>query len=225
MKFLVLFLSLICLPKYMHAPSARLPDNFVYVKDVIPDVLEEIRYAGEHNFMGRTVESYNAPKAILTKPAAMALKKVQEDLLKEGYCLKIFDAYRPQSAVNNFVNWAKNEKDTLAKQEFYPDVKKRNLFSKGYIATHSGHSRGSTVDLTIVDASTEEEIDMGSPFDFFGSISHHNSQKPTKEQKENRQLLKNVMSRHGFRPYSEEWWHYTYRNEPHPDTYFDFPVE
>ncbi len=205
--------------------ASVLPEDFVYVKQVIPDILEEIRYAGKHNFMGRPVNAYHEPKAILSKPAATALKKVQEELLQEGYCLKIFDAYRPQSAVDNFVSWAKIETDTLAKQEFYPEVRKKNLFSKGYIATRSGHSRGSTVDLTIVDAGTEEELDMGSPFDFFGSISHHNSQKVSRKQKANRQLLKNVMSRHGFRSYSEEWWHYTLRDEPYPETYFDFPVE
>ncbi|MDT0676616.1 M15 family metallopeptidase [Autumnicola musiva] len=221
----IIFIVIISCFSGSYAQYAVLPENFVYVEKAVPGIMQEIRYAGKHNFTGRTVQSYNAPVAILTKAAAKALCKVQEELLNEGYCLKIFDAYRPQSAVNNFVEWAKNEEDTVAKNVYYPEVKKSKLFQKGYIASRSGHSRGSTVDLTIVDADTGEELDMGSPYDFFGSISHHNSNKPSKKQQANRELLKNVMNKYGFRPYSEEWWHYTLRNEPYPDTYFDFPVE
>ena len=212
-----------CISTY--AQSRELPDDFVYVKEIIPDIEEEIRYAGTHNFLGKPVRSYEAGRAILSLPAAEALKNVQEELKEMGYCLKIFDAYRPQTAVNHFVEWARDPADTLAKQEFYPEVPKSQLFQKGYIASKSGHSRGSTVDLTIIDAQTKEELDMGSAWDFFGIISHHDSEKPTEAQKANRKLLKNIMHKHGFRPYPEEWWHYTLRAEPYPNTYFDFPVK
>jgi len=207
------------------AQEKKMPEGFVYVKDQIPDIKLNIRYAGSNNFIGKPVNAYNKPVAILTQEAADALEKVQKDLMSEGYCLKIFDAYRPQTAVNHFMEWARNPGDTLTKQKFYPEVAKKDLFQLGYIATKSGHSRGSTVDLTIIDAQTEQEVDMGSTYDFFGDISHHSTDKITKEQKANRSLLKRIMIKNGFRPYPEEWWHYTLRNEPHPETYFDFPVQ
>ena len=225
MKNFYLALSLLITVSFTVAQEPKLPENFVYVKDIIPDIALEIRYCGSNNFIGRPVDSYRNSLAILTKPAAKALAQVQEELKKQGYRLKIFDAYRPQSAVNQFVKWAKDEADTLNKANFYPEIDKRNLFTLGYIASRSGHSRGSTVDLTIIDAETGEELDMGSPYDFFGSISSHNSDEISKEQKENRRMLKHIMIKNGFRPYPEEWWHYTLRKEPYPDTYFDFPVE
>lgn len=202
-----------------------LPEGFVYIDEEIPGVHYEIRYAGENNFMGRPVNGYEREQAILSRPAAEALAKVQQELIKKDYMLKIFDAYRPQRAVNHFIEWAKDKSDTLMKPKFYPDVDKKDLFSFGYIASRSGHSRGSTVDLTLIYAETCKEVDMGSSYDFFGSISHHNADGITAEQKKNRRLLKNVMRKYGFRPYAEEWWHYTFTPETFPDTYFDFPVE
>lgn len=207
------------------AQARQLPEGFVYVKEVIPGIQLEIRYAGSHNFTGRPVKGYEKPTAILSKPAAEALKKIQADLMEKGYCLKIYDAYRPQQAVDSFVEWAKVPGDTLTKQEFYPELAKNRLFGLGYIASRSGHSRGSTIDLTIVDAETLQDIDMGGPYDFFGSISHHNTTGLSPKQKSNRDLLKNTMMKYGFRPYSEEWWHYTLRNEPYPNTYFNFKIK
>ncbi|UAB85913.1 M15 family metallopeptidase [Zunongwangia sp. SCSIO 43204] len=215
----------ICTFFFLNLISAQPPGGFVYLSDLIPDIEVELRYFGDHNFTGRPVPGYEERKVILTTEAAKALAEVQQELENDGYCLKIFDGYRPQTAVNSFIEWAKNSDDTLTKAEFYPEKKKRNLFNLGYIATKSGHSRGSTVDLTIVDANTLKEIDMGGTYDYFGERSHHNFTNITKEQKANRNYLKSIMHKHGFRPYSEEWWHYTLRNEPFPNTYFDFTIK
>jgi len=209
----------------LNAQENSLPPNFVYVEDLIPDIVLEMRYTGENNFLGVAVEGYKSPVAILSRPAALALVKVQQELKENGYCLKIFDAYRPQRAVDHFISWARNPADTLKKAEFYPEVDKKDLFSLGYISTRSGHSRGSTVDLTIVDYSTGEEVDMGGGYDLFGEVSHQGFSQITTEQKNNRNLLKSVMMKYGFQPYSQEWWHYTYQPEPFPNTYFDFVVE
>lgn len=202
-----------------------LPEGFVYLDEEIPGIVCEIRYTGENNFIGRPVKGYERQQAILSRPAAEALAKVQQELIKKDYMLKVFDAYRPQRAVNHFIEWARDQSDTLMKSEFYPDVQKKDLFSLGYIASRSGHSRGSTVDLTLIHAGNCKEVDMGSSYDFFGNISHHNAAGITAEQKRNRQLLKNVMRKYGFRHYPEEWWHYTFIPEAFPDTYFDFPVK
>ena len=153
--------------------QSTLPVNFVYVDELIPDIVLEMRYTGDNNFLGVPVEGYNNPVAILSKPAALALEKVQQELKDIGYCLKIFDAYRPQRAVDHFISWARNPADTLKKVEFYPEVDKKDLFTLGYISSRSGHSRGSTVDLTIVDYSSGEEVDMGGSYDLFGEVSHH----------------------------------------------------
>lgn len=203
----------------------QLPDGFVYLDEVIPGLVQEMRYAGNNNFIGRPIPGYRDNRAILSKQAAVALQRLQEELIQKDYLLKIFDAYRPQRAVNEFVEWARNTGDTLKKQEFYPEVDKANLFQSGYIASRSGHTRGSTVDLTLIDAVSCEELDMGGSYDFFGRRSHHDFKGLSREQLQNRQLLKSLMMKYGFRPYPEEWWHYTLRNEPYPDTYFDFPVE
>lgn len=205
--------------------TAELPEGFVYVDEVIPDIVYDIRYAGAHNFIGKPVKGYHVQRAILSEKAALALKKVQAELIQNDYMLKVYDAYRPQRAVNHFMEWARDENDTLMKSEFYPEVAKRNLFQLGYIATKSGHSRGSTLDLTIIHVENCENVDMGSAYDFFGEISHHRTEKITAQQKENRERLRLTMRKHGFRSYSEEWWHYTYDAEPFRDTYFDFPVE
>lgn len=187
-----------------NAQTSSLPEGFVYIKDIIPDVVLDVRYAGSNNFIGKPIEGYLQPKVIISAPAAKALKKVQEDLKSKGYCLKIFDAYRPQSAVNQFIQWAKNVEDTVMKQQFYPYVDKKNLFSLGYIASRSGHSRGSTVDLTIIDANTGKELDMGGSYDLFDDISHHNSPKITPEQQKNRKILKETMRRSGFIAYPKD---------------------
>ncbi|OQB16072.1 MAG: D-alanyl-D-alanine dipeptidase [Firmicutes bacterium ADurb.Bin193] len=203
----------------------QLPDGFVYVTDEIPAAQLEIRYFSEDNFVGAVIDGYQAPKAILTKEAAQALKKSADNLYEQGYCIKVFDAYRPQRAVNHFIRWAKDIDDTKTKWKYYPDLDKSVLFELGYIAEKSGHSRGSTVDLTLVDLSTGEELDMGSGFDFFGGISNHGTDLITKEQEKNRNILRDAMVDAGFEIYPEEWWHYKLKDEPYPDEYFDFPVK
>lgn len=205
--------------------KSALPDGFVYIHQLIPNIQYDIRYYGDYNFVGRPIKGYKRGVAILSLPAATALKKVQDQLNQAQLGLVIYDAYRPQRAVNDFIRWAKIPADTMMKAAFYPDVPKSQLFQLGYIASRSGHSRGSTVDLSLIDLSTAEPVDMGSPFDFFGSISHQNTTAITERQKANRALLKKVMMRHGFLPYSEEWWHFTLKDEPYPDTYFDFLVQ
>ncbi|NLO96645.1 MAG: M15 family metallopeptidase [Peptococcaceae bacterium] len=202
----------------------QLPAGFVYVTDEIPTAILEIRYFSEDNFAGAVIDGYQAPKAILTKAAAQALKKAADDLYEQGYYIKIFDAYRPQRAVDHFIRWAQDLDDTKMKEKYYPDLDKSVLFELGYIAEKSGHSRGSTVDLTLVDIATGEELDMGSGFDFFGEISHHGTDLITEEQEKNRNILRDAMVSAGFEVYPEEWWHYKLKDEPYPDTYFDFPV-
>lgn len=223
-KIVILASFVLCL-FLTNQKKQTLPEGFVYVTDVIPDLKVELRYFSTNNFVGDTIQGYHANKLIVTKPTALALKQVQEELLKQNLCLKVFDGYRPQQAVNHFMVWAKQWNDTLNKQQFYPDVKKKHLFLEGYIASKSGHSRGSTLDVTIVNAETYEELDMGSPYDFFGEASWVDYQGISDPQKSNRQLLQKVMLKHGFRNYSKEWWHFTLRNEPYPKTYFNFPVK
>ncbi len=204
--------------------SDSIPEGFVYIIDIDPSILQEVRYAGTNNFIGRQIDGYLQPTIIISQAAAKALSNLQAELKKVNKGLKIFDAYRPQKAVNHFVRWARNPEDTLMKAAYYPEVQKNELFKRGYIASRSGHTRGSTVDLTIIDLTTGAELDMGGPYDFFGELSHHNYPELTTEQRSNRAFLKSMMSKHGFRPYSEEWWHYTLRGEPYPETYFDFDV-
>ncbi|QXP64557.1 M15 family metallopeptidase [Polaribacter sp. HaHaR_3_91] len=202
-----------------------LPEGFVYLSDIDKTIQKELRYLSDNNFIGKPIDGYHKNCIIVTKASADALTKVQKSLQKEGFSLKIFDSYRPQQAVNHFVRWAKVLDDTLMKKAYYPDVPKSELFKRGYIASRSGHSRGSTVDLTIVDIKTGKELDMGSPFDFFGIKSHYLPKNITPEQQKNRLLLRNLMSKNNFRPYKNEWWHFTLRNEPFPKTYFNFPIE
>lgn len=200
-------------------------NNFVSLKDFIPSLEMDIRYHSSHNFTGRPVVGYNRPIAYLTIKAAKALEKVQSALSEQGLGLKVFDAYRPQMAVDYFERWAKDIADTIAKQEFYPDVDKRDLFTLNYIAAKSGHSRGSTVDVTLVDLNTQQELDMGSAFDLFGEQSHHGATGITPQQEKNRNILKDIMLQYGFKLYPEEWWHYTLLDETYPDTYFNFEVQ
>ena len=205
--------------------SKELPEGFVYAKKELPDLNVELRYFTINNFVGDTIDGYKANKLVITRETALALKQVQHDLHEQNLCLKIYDGYRPQRAVNHFMRWAKDLNDTINKQQFYPDVEKRYLFREEYIATRSGHSRGSTLDLTIIDGITNEPLDMGSPYDFFGKESWVNHQDLTELQKANRQLLQEVMLKHNFRNYAKEWWHFTLRWEPFPKTYFDFEIE
>ena len=206
-------------------PIDTLPNGFVYIHEVIPNIQYEIRYFSNNNFIGKPIDGYKDSIAILSVPAAEALINVQKELNKRGLGLKIYDAYRPQTAVKHFVRWAKDEKDTLMKKQYYPQVDKSQLFNLGYISSKSGHTRGSTLDLTIVDLASGVELDMGGPYDFFGELSHHAYENITDKQKANRLLFKDVMSRNSFRSYQYEWWHYTLRQEPYPETYFDFEVK
>ena len=198
--------------------------DFVLLSEAVPDAILEIRYYSTYNFIGDRIDGYEEPLAILTKEAAAALKEVSDELVGMGYRLKIFDAYRPQMAVTNFMNWALDPDDARMKDYFYPELEKSELFPQGYIAEHSGHSRGSTVDLTLFDMTTEREVDMGGTFDYFGQLSHPDYMDITEEQYAMRMLLREVMLKHGFKPLEEEWWHFTLENEPFPETYFTFPI-
>ena len=216
---------------------------FTTLTDVVTDAILEIRYFGTYNFVGDRIDGYQEPTALLTKRAADSLKAVSDDVISLGYRLKIYDAYRPQKAVDHFVRWAEDIPDTRMKAYFYPDLEKKVLFPQEYICAKSGHSRGSTIDLTLFDMATEKELDMGGTFDWFGPESHpdfcgnpetgeytgDNSKSPanrkiTAEQFKNRMILRAAMMRHGFCPFRTEWWHFTLADEPFPDTYFTFPV-
>lgn len=200
------------------------PAGFVLLSDYVPNIIQEIRYFSTYNFIGERIDGYEEPCAILTVEAARALKAVSNELFVQGYRLKVFDAYRPACAVKQFVLWGIEDQDIRMKPFFYPDLQKQDLFAEGYIAKLSSHSRGSTVDLTLLDMKTGKEVDMGSPFDLFSEKSHPDYKGITDEQYENRMLLQHVMVRNGFVPIDCEWWHFTLKNEPYPDTYFGFPV-
>ncbi len=219
----IFFLFLLSLASLLSAQN--LPEGFISIHGVDTTIVIELRYASHNNFVGKPIDGYAANKLILTDKTALALKEVQQDLSRLGYGLKIFDAYRPQRAVNHFKRWAKDLNDTLQKQEYYPREDKKDLFKHGYIASRSGHSRGSTVDLTLIDLDTGEEVDMGFPFDFFGKESGVYYQGISMQQRKNRALLRVMMLKYRFRIYTKEWWHFTLRNEPFPKTYFDFVVE
>ena len=251
-KYLFVLLTCLALSLTQTVPAGAfdtIPESFVDIQKIIPDVILDIRYYGPHNFLGETVDGYLAPKCYLTREAGEALAKVQKDLLPYSLTLKIYDCYRPQRAVDHFVRWAKDIKNTTTMKEFYPTVDKRNLFRDGYIDSKSGHSRGSTVDLTIVPPPApaqagyvpgqplfecylpaekcfgDNSIDMGTGFDCFHERSHTANTTINRQQKINRLLLKSLMEKHGFRNYDKEWWHYTLKNEPYPDTYFNFVIE
>jgi D-alanyl-D-alanine dipeptidase len=203
---------------------ATLPSGFVDATSVVEGLVVEMRYLGSDNFVGRRIDGYQAPRCILTRQAAQALVSVQRELAADGLGLKVFDCYRPKRAVAHFVRWARDLKDVARKADHYPEVEKRNLFRDGYIASRSGHSRGSTVDLTLVRRADGQALDMGTPFDFFSPKSWPGSAAVTPEQRANRAVLAAVMERAGFAPLKTEWWHFTLTGEPFPDTYFDFPV-
>lgn len=200
------------------------PSDFVLLADFVPSIIQEIRYYSTYNFIGDRIDGYEEPCALLTKEAARALKSVSNEMAVHGYRLKVYDAYRPLPAVKHFVLWGIEDTDIRMKPYFYPDLEKQELFTRGYIASRSSHSRGSTVDLTLFDMEAGKEVDMGGPFDFFSELSHPDYTGITEEQYENRMTLKNAMVRGGFEGYECEWWHFTLKNEPYPDTYFEFPV-
>ena len=225
------------------------PESFVNVKGVTPSIQLDIRYYGSHNFVGERIDGYNAPKCLLTREAAAALAKVQKELEASSLSLKVYDCYRPQRAVNHFVRWAKDTKDIKTKEEFYPTMEKLDLLRGVYIDTRSGHSRGSAVDITIVPIPMpaqamympgeklyacylpvekrfkDNSIDMGTGFDCFHKSSHTANREAGRAQHNNRLLLKTLMEKHGFRNYEKEWWHFTLKDEPFPETYFDFVIE
>jgi len=200
------------------------PAPFVDASTVVPGLILDMRYAGPHNFVGRPIDGYERPHCLVSQPAAAALAEVARDLAARGLVLKVFDCYRPARAVANFVRWARDLNDLAGKAEFYPTVDKLTLFRDGYISPRSGHSRGSTLDLTLARADDGRELDMGTPFDFFSPQSWPADRGISAEARANRALLAGAMRRRGFRPYEKEWWHFTLRHEPFPDTYFDFPV-
>ena len=222
-----------------HFSPEKDSSGFVLLSDFIPSIIQEIRYFSTFNFIGERIDGYEEPIALLTKDAARALKTVANEMNVEGYRLKIFDAYRPTTAVKHFILWGIEDQDVRMKPYFYPNVVKQDLFSKGYIAKKSSHSRGSTVDLTLLDMATGKELDMGSQFDWFGHESSPNyggdpgtleynpgpEELITPEQFYNRMILRSVMVKHGFKTLDSEWWHFTLENEPYPDTYFNFPVK
>jgi zinc D-Ala-D-Ala dipeptidase len=227
-------------------PSA--PREFVALRDVAPTVLQEMRYRTRHNFVGDRVHGYRQGMCIVTRDTARALRTAQRSFLRRGYSLKVYDCYRPQRAVDHFVSWAKDLDDERMEDEFYPRVEKDRLFEDGYIAEKSGHSRGSTVDLTLVKLPArptrpyrpgeplvscfapkdvrfpDNSIDMGTGYDCFDTLSHTLDPRIQGEQRANRMLLKDTMEKAGFTNLPEEWWHYTLTEETFPDTYFDFPV-
>ncbi len=198
--------------------------GFVSLQDVIPEALPEIRYAGSFNFVGERIDGYEEPVALMTREAAEALSRVNGEAAARGLGLKIFDAYRPRRAVEHFMRWAADPEDQRMKEAFYPDIPKAEIIPRGYVAPESSHSRGSTVDLTLVDLQTREELDMGGSFDFFGERSHPDYAGLTEAQRANRRLLREMMTRQGFLPIETEWWHFTLANEPYPETCFTFPV-
>ena len=198
--------------------------GFVLLSDYVPHVVQEIRYYSTYNFIGERIDGYEEPVALLTREAARALKAVSNEMIVQGYRLKVFDAYRPVAAVKQFILWGIEDTDIRMKPYFYPDLVKQELFSRGYIAKRSSHSRGSAVDLTLLDMSTGTEVDMGSPFDLFSEVSHPSFRGISDEQYENRMRLQRAMVRNGFSPIDCEWWHFALADEPYPDTYFEFPV-
>ena len=220
-SFIIIFTVLIS----SQISSQTLPKGFSYVSEIDATIKKELRYATSNNFIGKPIDGYLKDSLIISTPAAKALKKIQTKLMLSGLSLKIFDAYRPQQAVDHFVRWAKVMNDTLMKQLYYPDVQKSELFTLGFIASKSGHTRGSTVDLCIVDVKTNKELDMGSSYDFFGEKSHPFYKKITEAQMKNRMLLRTIMIKNGFIPYDNEWWHFTLKDEPYPTTYFNFLIE
>lgn len=206
------------------ADSEAVPEGFVELQALIPTLELDVRYASSDNFIGEPITGYLAAKIYLSQQAAARLAEVQAELASDNLGLKVFDGYRPQRAVDHFVRWAQDLRDNRMQSRYYPAVAKEHLFRDGYIAARSGHTRGSTVDLTLVHLHTGEELDMGSPWDFFDPMSWPDSRAVTEQHYANRMRLREIMLRHGFNPLATEWWHFTLREEPFPEQYFDFPI-
>lgn len=243
-RSLLLAVFTVCVGACSQLPQASAPravaegNELVPLADVAPDVLQDMRYHGAANFMGRPVAGYLAPRCWLSQPAARAMRAVQNEVVMHGLSLKVFDCYRPQTAVNDFVRWGRDLADQKTKSTYYPRVPKEELFRLGYVAEKSGHSRASTVDLTLVVTNPArarevlagasvvvgQEVDMGTPFDLFDERSHTDAASVSPAAQHNRRWLRAVMERHGWRNLPEEWWHFTLRDEPFPDRYFDDPV-
>jgi zinc D-Ala-D-Ala dipeptidase len=245
---LLLFL-LLATPASADVVKQAPPGAFVSLADVDPSIVVEMRYLTNHNFMGRRVPGYRENVCLLTRPAAEALARVQRSVRAKGYTLKVYDCYRPQRSVDAFVKWGKNLSDQRMKAEFYPRVRKARVFKEGYIATQSGHSRGSTVDLTLVRTPPRQQeryrrgdrlrdcagprrkrfrdntIDMGTGYDCFDPLSHPYAQRFRGKVRRNRLALREPMIAAGFKGLATEWWHFTLREEPYPETFFDFPME
>jgi zinc D-Ala-D-Ala dipeptidase len=222
--FAVLLISMTILGAESARAETPRTANFVDAAELVPGLVVEMRYAGSHNFVGQPINGYERGVCLLTRAAVRALAEVQRDLQARGLGLKVFDCYRPRRAVAQFIHWAQDIADVRAKAEFYPGVDKRELFRLGYIASQSGHSRGSTVDLTLVRRDGAVELDMGTGFDFFSKKSWPSDRSVSAEARENRMTLADAMKRHGFKSYNKEWWHFTLEAEPYPGRYFDFPV-
>lgn len=247
-RLFVLLSSSLLLLISLPLAAAELPEGFVYLDKAAPSILQEMRYAGEHNFLGRVVDGYQAPTCILTREAATALIGVQQELARSGLTLKVYDCYRPARAVEDFARWAEDVSDQTMKAEFYPNVDKKDFYTLGYVARRSSHSRGSTVDLTIVPLPVpaqpafspaapllpctapkagrfpDNSLDMGTGFDCFDERSHPANKDVGIVAFHLRMILQELMVQAGFAPYDEEWWHFTLKDEPFPETYFDFPV-
>lgn len=220
----ILFLTILSIGCQSNNTKAKveIPDGFIRLHKAIPGVIIESRYFGSNNFIGKPIDGYNTDSLVLSNEAAAALVKVQKTLIQQGYELKVFDAYRPQKSVDHFVKWAKELKDLEQKNAYYPEVNKVDLFELGYIAEKSGHSRGSTVDITLVYSHSQKELDMGTPYDYFSPKSWPSDTTVSNLQYNNRMMLKYLMEDHGFNGLKEEWWHFTLKDEPFVDTYFDF---
>lgn len=220
----------------IYAPSKTRPENFVYLKDIAPSILQDVRYATHQNFVGSPLLGYNAKTIILTKPAADKLLIIQQELEKFNLSLKVYDAYRPHQTVEAFLAWSQDIHDCSQKNLYYPNVDKQNLFSSGYLSKRSAHSRGSTVDLTITSLDTNQHspsgfygfydgsLNMGTGFDYMDEFSHTLNPHINGEARANRLLLLTLMETQGFQNYSKEWWHFTLKDEPYKDTFFDFPI-
>ena len=244
----IIYFLLACFTLLITKSAFALPKGFVYLQDAIPTIKQDMRYVGDHNFIGRPLKGYKAGQCILTREAAEALAYAQTELAQSGLSLKVYDCYRPKMAVDDIMQWSKQEKLQMMKAEFYPNINKADFFKLGYVVEKSGHCRGSTVDLTIVPIATpaqpeyhsgdklvacfasyqkryrDNSIDMGTGFDCMDPASHPTSQSINSTAYQHRMLLRSVMIRHGFAPIEEEWWHFTLKQEPYPTTYFNFPV-